>query len=99
MIAVVAKWGNSLALRLPKRLAEDAGIQEGTRVEVRVEGGTLIATPAKPKYTLDELLAGLSREERPSGIFYDRSPQPPRMLQEQPDKETDWGPPAGDEVW
>ncbi len=57
MRATVAKWGNSLALRLPKRLAADARIVEGTAVDLRVEAGCLVVSPARPQYRLDDLLA------------------------------------------
>ncbi len=54
----VAKWGNSLALRLPKRLADEAQLSEGTNVEFRVEEGSLIVSATRPRYSLDQLLAG-----------------------------------------
>ncbi len=53
----IAKWGNSLALRLPRKVAADAHLKEGTAVELRVEGDSLIVTPARPKYQLSELLS------------------------------------------
>ena len=34
MKTTVQKWGNSLALRLPKALAEEAKIREGSKVEL-----------------------------------------------------------------
>ena len=57
MRASIAKWGNSLALRLPKALAEDAQLVEGTTVELRVEGGSLVVAPARKHYRLADLLA------------------------------------------
>ncbi len=57
MRTAVSKWGNSLALRLPKSLAEAAKLSEGTPVDVRVEGGKLIVSLSKPKYRLEDLLA------------------------------------------
>ncbi len=53
----IAKWGNSLALRLPRNIAADAQLHEGTVVELRVEGKSLVVRPARPKYKLSELLA------------------------------------------
>lgn len=55
----VAKWGNSLALRIPSGLAEDAQLAEGTEVEVGVEGGRLVVAPA---LSLDALLARVTPE-------------------------------------
>lgn len=57
MQSQISKWGNSLALRLPKSVAADAQLHEGTAVELRVEGRTLVVRAARPKYKLNELLA------------------------------------------
>jgi antitoxin MazE len=63
MTATIQKWGNSLALRLPKSLAKEAHIAEGSRVElVRTEEGVLVKAGRKPRYRLSELLAGVTRE-------------------------------------
>lgn len=56
MQTTIAKWGNSLALRLPRNIAEDARMFEGTPVELQLDGATLVVTPARPKYKLAELL-------------------------------------------
>lgn len=57
MRASIAKWGNSLALRLPKALAEEVRLVEGATVELRVEGGGLVVAPARKRYRLADLLA------------------------------------------
>lgn len=64
MISQVAKWGNSLALRIPNALARTLAVTEGRSVELVVEDGRLIVSPVdeKPVYRLDELLAGLTPE-------------------------------------
>ena len=59
MQTLVARWGNSLGLRLPKQLAARAGIAEGTRVEIVAEGSRLIISVDRPVYDLGELLEGL----------------------------------------
>jgi antitoxin MazE len=41
----VQKWGNSLALQIPKPFAEDVGVSEGTLVDVSISKGRLIASP------------------------------------------------------
>jgi antitoxin MazE len=43
----VQKWGNSLALRIPKPFAADAGVEEGTVVDVSVSEGRLVAAPVR----------------------------------------------------
>lgn len=63
MTSVVAKWGNSLAIRIPKSVAEQAHVTEGTGIDFSVEGNSIIITPQKRrKYTLDELLEGMTPE-------------------------------------
>ena len=56
MRATVNKWGNSLGLRIPRGIAEDAGLTEGSLVDLRVENGRLIAEPIALE-NLDALLA------------------------------------------
>jgi antitoxin MazE len=34
----VSKWGNSLAVRLPKAVVEALGLKEGDEIEIRVAG-------------------------------------------------------------
>jgi antitoxin MazE len=54
----VQKWGNSLALRIPKSFATEVGLQRETPVEVSLADGKLVITPvAKPEPTLKQLLA------------------------------------------
>lgn len=58
----VDRWGNSLGVRLPKAIAESAGLREGDRVEISFEDSAVVIRPAKPRYTLKELLAGITPE-------------------------------------
>ena len=61
MRATVRKWGNSLALRIPSGLAEDADLRDGAEVDVAVEGGRLVVAPvAAPELSLDALLASIT---------------------------------------
>ncbi len=54
----LTKWGNSLGLRVPKHIAERLRLSEGLRVEIETDdAGRIIMTPARRRYTLDELLA------------------------------------------
>ena len=59
----VQKWGNSLALRIPKSFADEVGLQKETSVEVSLADGKLVITPVnKPKLTLNQLLAKVTKE-------------------------------------
>ena len=64
MSTVIAKWGNSLALRLQRNIVEDANLREGMLVDVKVSGNQVVVSPARPKYTLDELLAQMKPEKK-----------------------------------
>lgn len=61
MYATVTKWGNSLGIRIPRGIAQDAHIGEGTAVDLRVEDGRIIAEPIEGE-TLDVLLARITPE-------------------------------------
>jgi antitoxin MazE len=61
MTGVIRKWGNSLGIRIPRGVAEQAGVEQGTHVEIKTEQGRIIITPAVPRYTLEELLKRISK--------------------------------------
>jgi len=56
----VSRWGNSLGVRIPKDIAGQAGLSEGSRVEIEMEKDRIVITAVRPRYTLDELLAGMT---------------------------------------
>jgi len=59
----IQKWGNSLALRIPRAFAEESKVTQGSAVDLSIENGRLIITPVqKNPYTLKELLAGVSKK-------------------------------------
>jgi antitoxin MazE len=62
MRARVQKWGNSLALRIPKSAAEACSLEAGVEVDLSMEGGRLVVSPVPARYTLEELVAGITPE-------------------------------------
>jgi len=59
----IQKWGNSLALRIPKSFAEEVGLHKETAVEVSLVDGKLVITPvAKPEMTLKKLMAKVTAD-------------------------------------
>ena len=63
MLTKVQKWGNSLALRIPKAFALDAQLENDSFVEITIVDGQIIITPvAAPSWTLEELLAGINKK-------------------------------------
>jgi antitoxin MazE len=62
----VQKWGNSLALRIPKSFAEEARLHEDAAVNLSVVKGRLVVAPVRPQpLTLKELLQGVTDENLP----------------------------------
>ena len=63
MLTKVQKWGNSLALRIPKAFALDAQLVNNSFVEISISDGQIIIKPVPaPNWTLDELLAGINED-------------------------------------
>jgi len=59
----VQKWGNSLALRIPKIFAAEVGLQKESSVEISLADGKLVIRPvAEPTLTLKQLLARVTKE-------------------------------------
>ena len=60
----VQKWGHSLALRIPKTFALEAGLDENAVVELALVKGRLVVTPQPALLSLDALLAGITSDNR-----------------------------------
>ena len=60
-IATVAKWGNSLALRIPQTIAAQLGIQENSSVSLELDGDRLVI---KRGDTLDDMLAMVTDDNK-----------------------------------
>jgi antitoxin MazE len=60
----IAQWGNSLGVRLPQAIAQEIGLKAGTVITISTEGDKIVLSPAKPKYTLQELLKDVKPEQQ-----------------------------------
>jgi antitoxin MazE len=60
--ARIQKWGNSLAIRIPKPFALEIGLEQNSLVTVSIEEGKLLLEPAKPTYSLEEMLAKVTKD-------------------------------------
>ncbi|HEV3164141.1 MAG TPA: AbrB/MazE/SpoVT family DNA-binding domain-containing protein [Isosphaeraceae bacterium] len=61
MRAQIQKWGNSLALRIPKALAAEVKIGQGAVVDLTLIEGQLVIKPVRDtSFTLEHLLAGVT---------------------------------------
>jgi antitoxin MazE len=78
----IGKWGKSLAVRIPGKVASAAGIGGGERIEIEAHEGTIVIRRAAPRFTLEELFRGKTPQEwrtAYAGVY-------------------DWGPDLGREV-
>ncbi len=58
----IAKWGNSLAVRIPGACAKDLNLKEGTEVDVSLVEGGILLRPHPRQYTLEELVSRITPE-------------------------------------
>jgi antitoxin MazE len=69
----VQKWGNSLGIRVPKAIAKQANLADGTEVEFETTGGVLTIRPSprrrRRKYKLSDMLAKM-KGPNPHGEFF-----------------------------
>jgi antitoxin MazE len=62
--AQVAKWGNSLAVRIPKDVAEQARLREGDSIVIEALEGRVEVRATEKIPTLEELVAQITPENR-----------------------------------
>ena len=62
----VQKWGNSLALRIPKPFAKEVRVRQGTVIDLSLADGKLVIMPvSREKWTLASLVAGITKKNIP----------------------------------
>jgi antitoxin MazE len=65
MQTTIQKWGNSLAVRIPKAFVKEAQVACGTAVDLSVDDGRIVIAPhAEPAYRLEDLLKGITKRNR-----------------------------------
>ncbi len=75
--AQIVKWGNSLAVRIPKPVAEEAGVREGDPIVIEAAEGHISVRRKQRVPTLRELVAKITTENR-----YDEIPAGPERGKE-----------------
>jgi antitoxin MazE len=61
------KWGNSLAIRIPKTYAREIGLAAGSEVDLEIKADRLIVVPTRrQRYKLRSRLAGVKKSHRHS---------------------------------
>lgn len=63
-VAQVVKWGNSLAVRIPKLVAEEAGVSEGDAIELEADRGEIKLRRREKIPTLKQLVSQITPENR-----------------------------------
>jgi len=62
MQTTIQKWGNSLAVRIPKAFGKEVNVACGTAVDLSVDGGKIVIDPhPKSAYRLEDLLKGVTK--------------------------------------
>ena len=83
MATKIQKWGNSLAVRLPKKIVDSLALVQGSEVVLTSKNDSVVVRiveiAPRERRTLDEMLRAVT----PKNIH----------------KETDWGKPVGKEIW
>jgi antitoxin MazE len=63
MVSKIQKWGNSLAVRIPKPFADSVGFDIATEVDFHIEDDRLVITKSSPSdYSLNELLSQVTSD-------------------------------------
>ncbi len=60
MKARIARWGNSLGVRIPREIAGRVGLSEGATVEIEAKNNRIVLSPSRPRYRLEDLLVGMT---------------------------------------
>ena len=80
-VAKIVKWGNSLAVRIPKPVAEEAGVRESDPIVIEATEGQINLRRKQRVPTLRELVAQITQQNR-----YDEVPAGPERGKER----TEW---------
>jgi len=74
MKTTIQRWGNSLAVRIPKMLAQETTLDEGDEVDLRADEDRIVMERSQPKsYRLSDLLAGVTNANRYRGVDFGKA--------------------------
>jgi antitoxin MazE len=63
--AQLSKWGNSLAVRIPRTILKEARLAEGDRLSLHLVGdGSIVLRSGRPAYSLKQLVRGIKPGNR-----------------------------------
>lgn len=81
----LSRWGNSLSIRIPKKVLDTLGLTNDDKVSYRIEDNKIILTPEDKKSPLRKMFDGFDTE-----AYFKNEPK---------NKEADWGQPQGKELF
>jgi antitoxin MazE len=70
MLAKAQMWGNSLAVRIPKAMADEAGIREREEIEVEIKNKIISIRRSQKELSLSQLVKAIKRENLHSEIDF-----------------------------
>ncbi len=63
MLIKILKFGDNLGLRIPKSVARAAGVEEGSDVDISLDGDRIVIRPSRPvRYQLADLVSGIRED-------------------------------------
>ena len=72
--ATLRNLGGSVAVTLPRKLLASIGLDTGSKVNIEIDNGRLVLSPATKKYSLTEMVAGLKVGDLPSDSDFENMP-------------------------
>jgi len=69
MTTTAQKWGGSIGVRIPQKIAQKYGVVNGSQIQVTEDGERIILKPVENDFTLEELLAQCEGENPHSEFF------------------------------
>ena len=72
--ATLRNLGGSVAVTLPRKLLASIGLDTGSKVNIEIDNGRLVLSPATKKYSLAEMVAGLKAGDLPTDSGFENMP-------------------------
>ena len=69
VIVTLSRWGNSLAIRIPKAALDEVQLHEGDRLDVLTRDGHVVLVPHAIRPSLEEMLAKITPENLHETVF------------------------------
>lgn len=72
MTTKIQKWGGSLGVRIPKSIADQFGVENGSQVEISANENGIVVRPIRKEPTLEELMAQITKQNAHEEIDFGR---------------------------